>query len=254
VVNQVHSLEGRIAFVTGASSGLGEHMALTLARAGAHVAITARRGERLTELAERIQAFDGRALPIVMDVREPVEVRAAVEAAETELGPIHVLINNAGLAVAKFAQDFTDEDYDLVMDTNVKGAWLTAQAVGRRMIQHGHGGKIVNVASLVALKQVSQLSLYGISKAAVAEMTRTLALEWLRYGIQVNAICPGYIETEMNAEHWRSEDGRSLIRRFPARRLMPIEALDALVLLLSSSGSDHMTGTVIPIDEAQSLM
>ena len=254
MVNQVHSLEGRIAFVTGASSGLGEHMALTLARAGAHVAITARRGERLTELAERIQAFDGRALPIVMDVREPVEVRAAVEAAETELGPIHVLINNAGLAVAKFAQDFTDEDYDLVMDTNVKGAWLTAQAVGRRMIQHGHGGKIVNVASLVALKQVSQLSLYGISKAAVAEMTRTLALEWLRYGIQVNAICPGYIETEMNAEHWRSEDGRSLIRRFPARRLMPIEALDALVLLLSSSGSDHMTGTVIPIDEAQSLM
>jgi NAD(P)-dependent dehydrogenase (short-subunit alcohol dehydrogenase family) len=254
VVDQVHSLAGRVAFVTGASSGLGEQMALTLARAGAHVAITARRAERLTALAERIQSFDGRALPIVMDIREPDQVRAAVAAAETELGPIQVLINNAGLAVAKFAQDFTDDDYDLVMDTNVKGAWITAQAVGRRMIEHGHGGKIVNVASLVALKQMSQLSLYGISKAAVAEMTRTLALEWLRYGIQVNAICPGYIETEMNAAHWRSEAGKSLIRRFPARRLMPIEALDALVLLLSSSGSDHMTGAIIPIDEAQSLM
>jgi NAD(P)-dependent dehydrogenase (short-subunit alcohol dehydrogenase family) len=254
VAENTRSLEGRVALVTGASSGLGEHMALTLARAGAHVAIAARRAERLAELAERIQAFDGRALPVLMDVRKPDEVRAAVDAAETELGPIDVLINNAGLAVAKFAQDFTDDDYDLIMDTNLKGAWMCAQAVGRRMIRHGHGGKIVNVASLVALKQVSQLSLYGMSKAAVAEMTRTLALEWMRYGIQVNAICPGYVETEMNAEHWRSEGGKSLIRRFPARRLMPIEALDALVLLLSSAGSDHMTGAVIPIDEAQSLM
>lgn len=248
------SLEGRVVLVTGASSGLGEHMALTLARAGAHVAIAARRAERLSRLAERIEAFDGRALPIVMDVRRPDEVRAAVDTAETELGPIQVLLNNAGLAVAKPAQDFSDDDYDLIMDTNLKGAWLCAQAVGRRMIRHGHGGKIVNVASLVALKPIGQLSLYGISKAAVAEMTRCLALEWLRHGIQVNAICPGYVETEMNAEHWRSEAGKALVRRFPARRLMPVEALDALLLLLASSGSDHMTGAVIPIDEAQSLM
>lgn len=254
MVGKTHNLEGRVALVTGASSGLGEHMALTLARAGAHVAIAARRGDRLTALADRIEAFDGRALPVTVDVTKADEVEAAVETAETELGGIDILFNNAGLAVQKHAQDCTEADYDLVMDTNLKGAWLVAHAVGRQMIRHGRGGKIINMASLVALKPLGQLSLYGISKAAVAQMTRALALEWLRYGIQVNALCPGYIETEMNREHWQSQGGQALIRRMPARRLVPIEALDGLLLLLASPASDSITGAVIPIDEAQSLM
>ncbi len=249
-----YHLEGRVALVTGASSGLGEHMALTLARAGAHVAITARRGDRLAALAERIEAFDGRALPIVMDVTEPDQVREAVEVAETELGGIDILVNNAGLAVQKLAKDCTDDDYDLIMDTNLKGAWMTAQAVGRHMIEHGRGGKIINMSSLLALKPVSQLSLYAMSKAAIAQMTRALALEWVRHGIQVNAICPGYIVTEMNAEHWQSEGGRALIGRMPARRILQPEVLDGIVLLLASDRSDHITGAVIPIDDAQSLM
>jgi len=254
VVDSGHNLQGRVALVTGASSGLGEHMAMTLARAGAHVAIAARRGDRLTALADRIEAFDGRALPITMDVTKVGEVEAAVATAETELGGVDILLNNAGLAVQKYAQDCTEADYDLVMDTNLKGAWLTAQAVGRHMIRHGRGGKIINLASLVALKPLSQLALYGISKAAVAQMTRCLALEWLRYKIQVNAICPGYIETEMNREHWQSEGGQALIRRMPARHLLPIEALDGIVLLLASAASDGITGAVIPVDEAQALM
>ncbi len=249
-----HNLEGRIALVTGASSGLGEHIALTLARAGAHVAIAARRADRLSALADRIEAFDGRALPIVMDVTKPVEIRAAVAAAETELGGIDILVNNAGLAVQKLAKDCTDDDYDLIMDTNQKGAWIMAQAVGRHMIEHGRGGKIINMSSLLALKPLSQLSLYAMSKAAVAQMTRALALEWVRHDIQVNAICPGYIVTEMNAKHWESEGGRALIQRMPARRIMQPEVLDGIVLLLASGASDHITGAVIPIDDAQSLM
>ena len=249
-----HNLEGRVALVTGASSGLGEHMALTLARAGAHVAITARRGDRLRVLADRIEQFDGRALPIRMDVTKPDEVRAAVDAAEVELGGIDILVNNAGLAVQKYAQDCTDDDYDLIMDTNLKGAWTVAQAVGRHMIQHQRGGKIINIASLLALKPLSQLSLYAISKAALAQMTRALALEWVRHNIQVNAVCPGYIETEMNRPHWQSEGGRALIQRMPARRILQPEVLDGIILLLASSQSDFITGAVIPVDDAQSLM
>ena len=140
------------------------------------------------------------------------------------------------------------------MDTNQKGAWIMAQAVGRHMIEHGRGGKIINMSSLLALKPLSQLSLYAMSKAAVAQMTRALALEWVRHDIQVNAICPGYIVTEMNAKHWESEGGRALIQRMPARRIMQPEVLDGIVLLLASGASDHITGAVIPIDDAQSLM
>jgi hypothetical protein len=254
VIDGGHNLEGRVALVTGASSGLGEHIALTLARAGAHVAITARRGERLSALADRIEGFDGRALPITMDVTESEQVREAVDVAETELGSIDILVNNAGLAVQKLAKDCTDDDYDLIMDTNLKGAWMTAQAVGRRMIAHGRGGKIINMSSLLALKVLSQLSLYAMSKAAIAQMTRALALEWVRHGIQVNAICPGYIETEMNTEHWQSGGGKELISRMPARRILQPEVLDGIILLLASGRSDYITGAVIPIDDAQSLM
>ncbi|HEX9802257.1 MAG TPA: SDR family oxidoreductase [Gammaproteobacteria bacterium] len=242
------------ALVTGGSGDIGSAICRRLARDGMHVLVHANsRPERAEAVVASICESGGSAEAVVFDVTDGVQCREVLGALAGE-APIQVLVNNAGLAVAKPAQDFSDDDYDLIMDTNLKGAWLCAQAVGRRMIRHGHGGKIVNVASLVALKPIGQLSLYGISKAAVAEMSRCLALEWQRYDIQVNAICPGYVETEMNAAHWRSEAGKALIRRFPAKRLMPVEALDALLLLLASSGSDHMTGAVIPIDEAQSLM
>lgn len=248
------SLDGKAVFLTGASSGLGRHMALTMARAGARVALAARRADELAELSREIEAFDGRALPLVLDVRDADAIESAVDTAETELGPIGVLINNAGMSIPKRPEDFTVEDYDRIFDINLKGAWLLAQAVGRRMIAHGHGGKIINVSSLLSLKPISTLSLYAMTKAAMNQMTRQLALEWARYDIQVNAICPGYIETEMNSAHWQSEPGKALISRMPRRRVGTPDVLDGLMLLLTSDQSEFITGSIIPIDDGQSLM
>lgn len=247
-------LAGRTAFVTGASTGLGRHFALSLARAGADVAVTARRLDKVAELAAEIEALGRRAQALALDVRDAAAIAPAVAAAEAALGPVHVLVNNAGVTVQKPAQQMTAEDYDFVVDTNLKGAWFCAQAVGRRMIERGQGGKIVNIASLLALKVIPQLSLYAMSKAAVIQMTKALALEWARFDIQVNALCPGYIETEMNSEHWRTEAGQAFVRKFPRRRVGEPAVLDASLLLLCGPGSDFMTGSILPVDDGQSLM
>lgn len=248
-----YNLDGKTVLVTGASTGLGRHMALTLARAGARVALAARSVERLEDVAAEIETFDGRAMPFALDVRDAEQIRAVVDGVETELGPLHVLVNNAGVTVSKRPEDFTDEDYDYVLETNLKGPWLLAQAVGRRMIAHGHGGKIINMGSLLALKPLGQLALYGMSKAAIVQMTKQLALEWARHDIQVNALCPGYIETEMNQAHWQSDAGKKLLSRFPRRRLGSPDVLDGMLLLLASNQSDFITGAIIPIDDGQAL-
>lgn len=247
------TLEGKTALVTGASTGLGRQMALTLARAGARVALAARSVDKLEALADEIAGFDGRAMPFALDVRDADAIRATVDGVETELGPIHILVNNAGVSVAKRPEDFTDDDYDYVVETNLKGPWFLAQAVGRRMIAHGHGGKIINIASLLALKPLGQLTLYGMTKAAITQMTKQLALEWARHDIQVNALCPGYIETEMNRAHWESDAGKKLLSRFPRRRLGAPDVLDGMLLLLASDQSDFITGAVIPVDDGQAL-
>lgn len=248
------NLEDRTVFITGASSGLGRQMALTLARAGARMALAARRVDELEAVAEEIEGFDGRALPLKLDVRDPDAIAKAVDAAETELGPLNVLVNNAGMSIPKRPEDFTVEDYDRIFGINLRGAWLLTQEVGRRMIAHGAGGKIVNVSSLLALKPISTLSLYAMTKAAMNQMTRQLALEWARHDIQVNAICPGYIETEMNSAHWQSDAGKTLISRMPRKRVGAPNDLDGLMLLLASDQSRFMTGSVIAIDDGQSLM
>ncbi len=244
-------LEGEVALVTGASSGLGRRFALTLARAGARVAIAARRIRRLEELAAEIEGFDGRALPIELDVTDPENVRQAVTAAETELGPITILINNSGITIVKRVTDFDETDYDRIMDTNAKGAFFVAQEVGRHMIEHGRAGRIVNIASVTAFDVMPGLAIYAMSKAAVAQMTRAMAREWLRFDINVNAICPGYIATEMNTEFFASEQGQKLIARLPRRRIGAPEDLDGLILLLASEDSRFMTGSVIAIDDGQ---
>ncbi len=248
-------LGGRVAIVTGGSDGLGRATARRLAAEGCKVVICARRQDYLQAAAAALaEETGGTVVAQAADVTRPADIEALVAATLERFGGIDILVNNAGLAVQKLAKDCTDDDYDLIMDTNQKGAWIMAQAVGRHMIEHGRGGKIINMSSLLALKPLSQLSLYAMSKAAVAQMTRALALEWVRHDIQVNAICPGYIVTEMNAKHWESEGGRALIQRMPARRIMQPEVLDGIVLLLASGASDHITGAVIPIDDAQSLM
>jgi NAD(P)-dependent dehydrogenase (short-subunit alcohol dehydrogenase family) len=239
--------------ITGASTGLGRQMALTLARAGARVALSARSVDKIEALAGEIAAFDGRAMPFALDVRDVGAIRDVVDAVETELGPINVLVNNAGVSVAKRPEDYTEEDYDFVVETNMKGPWFLAQSVGKRMIQHGHGGKIINIASLLAIRPLGQLTLYGMTKAAITQMTKQLALEWARHNIQVNAICPGYIETEMNRAVWQSPGGEKLLAKFVNRRVGTADVLDGTLLLLASSQSDFMTGAIIPVDDGQSL-
>lgn len=243
-----YSLTGRNAIVTGASSGLGRHFAVTLARADARVALVARRTERLNEVADEIAAFDGRAIPVKMDVTDLESVRAGVAAAETELGPVSILINTSGLAVTKPALEQEEADWDAVLDTNLKGAWLVAQEVARYMAEHGHGGSIVNIASVLGLRVAKQLAPYIASKAGLVHLTRALALEWASYGIRVNAIAPGYFRTEINKDFFESQAGQKMIKRIPMRRIGKMEELDGPLLLLASDASRYMTGSILVVD------
>ena len=247
-------LNGKVALVTGASSGLGRQAAIALAGAGAKVAVTARRLDRLETLSAEIVASGGQAGPFALDVRDPASVEQVARDAAAVLGPIDVLVNNAGISVAKRPEDFTLDDYDFVHETNVKGPFLLAQAVGREMIKRGLGGKIINISSMMALRVTAKLTLYGMSKAAIAQMTKQMALEWARHDIQVNAICPGYIETEMNTKHWLTEAGKGMVARMPRRRIGKPDVMDGLLLLLASGKSEYMTGALIPIDDGQIMM
>ena len=247
-------LSGKVALVTGASSGLGRQAAIALAGAGAKVAVTARRVDRLEALSAEIVASGGQAGPFALDVRDPASVEQVARDAAVALGPINILVNNAGISVAKRPEDFTLDDYDFVHETNVKGPFLLAQAVGREMIKRGLGGKIINISSMMALRVTAKLTLYGMSKAAIAQMTKQMALEWARHDIQVNAICPGYIETEMNAKHWLTEAGKGMVAAMPRRRIGKPDVMDGLLLLLASGKSDYMTGALIPIDDGQIMM
>lgn len=250
----VFDLEGQTALITGASSGLGHRFALTLARAGARVALAARRVDRLEALAREIEGFGGQAMCFALDVTDEANVNEVVDGAETELGALTVIVNNAGVARPQPAIKHTMEDYHFIIDTNLKGAWLVAIAAGRRMIQRGRGGAIVNIASMAAFKVLPGLSLYAMSKAGVVQMTKALALEWARHDIRVNAIAPGYIETEMNSDYFKTDQGRTEIGGTLRQRLGGPEQLDGTLLLLASRASDYVTGTVIKVDDGQSLV
>jgi NAD(P)-dependent dehydrogenase (short-subunit alcohol dehydrogenase family) len=242
-------LDGKTALVTGASSGLGWRFAHVLAQAGAGVAIAARRTERLEALKREIEQAGGRAHPLAIDVTDVGSVRAGVAAAQAALGPLDILVNNSGVSVTKRAGEVEEADYDFVMDTNAKGAFFVAQAAGRSMIAAKRPGRIVNIASAAGLRALGQLSVYCMSKAAVIHMTRALALEWGRYGINVNALCPGYIETEINRDYWQTEGGRKLIAMLPRRRVGKPEDLDGLLLLLAGEHSGFVNGAIIAADD-----
>jgi NAD(P)-dependent dehydrogenase (short-subunit alcohol dehydrogenase family) len=253
--------EGKIAMVTGASSGLGAQFARVLARSGAAVVLSARRIERLKSLRAEIGAEGGDAHVVGMDVTDPVSIRAAVAHAETEVGAIDILVNNSGVSATQKLIDVTPEDFDFVMDTNTKGAFFVAQEVAKRMIARAKGaapgtytgGRIVNIASMAGLKVLSQIGVYCMSKAAVVHMTRAMALEWGRYDINVNAICPGYIDTELNHHHWQTENGQKLIAMMPRKRLGKPEDLDALLMMLCANESHFVNGAVVAADDGFSV-
>jgi NAD(P)-dependent dehydrogenase (short-subunit alcohol dehydrogenase family) len=246
-------LEGQTVLVTGASSGLGHHFALTLAKAGAKIAVCARRTDRLAALVEEIEAFDGRAMAFALDVADVDSISGVVDSVETELGAIAVLVNNAGISVQKNAVDMTPDDYDYLMNINQKGAYFTAVEVGKRMIAHGHGGSIINIASVASIRPLPQLSTYCMSKAAVTHMTRALAVEWARYNVRVNAIAPGYIETEMNRDYFASDHGQNFVKRFLRRRVGMPENLDGALMLLATEAGSFMTGEQIVVDDGLNL-
>jgi NAD(P)-dependent dehydrogenase (short-subunit alcohol dehydrogenase family) len=252
------NLKEKVAFVSGASSGIGARCARVLAAAGANVVLAARRMSRLKELRAEIEAAGGAAHATLLDVTDLDSVQSAVAEAESQCGPIDILINNSGVGAAQLLTEVEDPDYALMFDTNVRGAFFLAQAVGRRMIEHsrtnsGFRGRIVNVASAAGLRPVARLGVYSMTKAAVIHMTRVQALEWGRFGINVNAICPGYVRTEMNESLWESDSGRRLIESLPRQRVGTVEDLDGLILLLSSDDSRMINGAVIPIDDGGSL-
>ena len=250
-------LSGRVAFITGASSGLGAQFARTLARAGAGVVLASRRVEKLKELRARIEGEGGDAHVIELDVTDHDSIKAAVAHAETEMGSIDILVNNSGVSTTQRIQDVTPEDYDFIFDTNVKGAFFVAQEVGKRMLARSRGaapgsftgGRIINIASMAGLKVLPQIGAYCMSKAAVVQMTKAMAIEWGRFGINVNAICPGYIDTEINHHHWQTEQGKKLIDILPRKRVGNAQDLDALLVMLASDQSHFVNGAVIAADD-----
>lgn len=250
-------LSGRIALVTGASGGLGAQFARTLARAGAAVVLASRRVDRLKELRAQIQGEGGEAHVVALDVTDTDSIRAAVAHAETEMGSIDILVNNSGVSTTQRLLEVSEEDFDFIFDTNVRGAFFVAQEVGRRMVARAKGaapgsftgGRIINIASMAGLRVLPQIGVYCMSKAAVIQMTRAMALEWGRFGINVNAICPGYIDTEINHHHWATEGGQKLIQMLPRKRVGQPQDLDALLVMLASDQSHFVNGAVIAADD-----
>jgi NAD(P)-dependent dehydrogenase (short-subunit alcohol dehydrogenase family) len=250
-------LSGRVAFVTGASGGLGAQFARTLAAAGAGVVLASRRLEKLKELRAEIEGAGGDAHVIELDVTDNDSIRSAVAHAETEMGSIDILVNNSGVSTTQRIQDVGEDEYDFVFNTNVRGAFFVAQEVGKRMLARSRGaapgsftgGRIINIASMAGLKVLPQIGVYCMSKAAVVQMTKAMALEWGRFGINVNAICPGYIDTEINHHHWQTEQGRKLIQMLPRKRVGQPQDLDGLVLMLASDQSHFINGAVIAADD-----
>jgi len=241
-------LTGQVALVTGASSGIGRHLAGLLAAAGAKVALAARRIDRLAELAREIEAEGGKALPIACDVTRADSVAAAIEAAESGLGALSLLLNNAGVVVSKPLFEHTEEDWDYVVDTNLKGAWLVAREFAHHLVQAKRPGRIINVSSVLASRTIGRVPAYCAAKAGLTHLTHVLAMELARYGILVNALAPGYVETDFNRAFFQSEAGKALIGRIPLKRIAQAPDLDGAMLLLASPAGAYITGAVIAVD------
>ncbi len=241
-------LSGKIALVTGASGGLGRHFAGVLAGAGARVAVCARRMDKITETVAGIEADGGKAFGVEMDVTDKDSVTRAFDLVEEQAGPVTVLINNAGIAARNLALELSEDDWDRILDTNLKGAWTVAQEAAKRMAAAETEGVIVNIASVLGLRVGKGMLPYAVSKAGVIQMTKALALELARHGIRVNALAPGFVETDLTRDFMATEAGQALIKRIPQRRPAEFRELSGPLLLLASDASSYRTGAVIAVD------
>jgi NAD(P)-dependent dehydrogenase (short-subunit alcohol dehydrogenase family) len=251
------NFEGKIALITGASSGLGARFAKILAQAGAQVVLASRRVDRLKELRAEIEADGGAAHVVQLDVTDYASIKSAIAHAETEAGPIDILVNNSGVSTTQRLIDVTPEDYSFVMDTNQRGAFFVAQETAKRMLARAKGDpkkqhRIINIASVAGLRVLPQIGIYCMSKAAVVHMTKSMAVEWGRYNINVNAICPGYIGTEINEDHFKTEHGQQLINTLPRKRLGKPEDLDGILLFLAAEESHFINGAIMTADDGAS--
>lgn len=249
------SLTGRKALITGASSGLGEHFAKTLAKHGATVVLAARRLEKLQDLQSLIEADGGQAFAVSMDVTSPESVTAAFEAIQSEYGaPCDILVNNSGIGQASWFTDTSEEEWANIIDTNLTGVWRVAQHASKALIAAGKPGSIVNIASITGLQPSQMIAGYAASKAAVDHLTRNMAIELSRYGIRVNAIAPGYFKTAINDEYLDSEMGERMKKRIAMRRFGNYEDLEGPLLLLASDAGAYMTGATIVVDGGHTLV
>jgi NAD(P)-dependent dehydrogenase (short-subunit alcohol dehydrogenase family) len=251
-MSELFDLTGRVALVTGASQGLGQRFARVLAGHGAAVGLAARQLGKLQELEGEIAAEGGRVASVALDVTDHNSIGRAIGVIEDVLGPIDVLINNAGTAVSKGVLEQTEDDWDKVVGTNLKGAFFVAQSVAKRMVARdpipAWGGSIVNIASVLAQGVVGHLAPYAASKGGLWQLTKSMALELARHDVRVNALAPGYIVTEINHDFLATEAGERMKKRIPQRRFGMPEDLDGALLLLASDASRYMTGSIILVD------
>lgn len=246
--------KGKTALVTGASSGLGARFVRVLAQSGAQVVLAARRVERLQALRDELTASGASAHVVSLDVTDVGSIQRAIAEAEQQAGPLDILVNNSGVSTTQRLVDVTPEDYAYVMDTNLRGAFFVAQEAAKRMIARAKADpsrqhRIINIASVAGLRVLPQIGIYCVSKAGAVQMTKAMAVEWGRYNINVNAICPGYIRTEINADHFETEQGKTLVNMLPRKRLGTPEDLDGLLLLLAADESRFINGAIITADD-----
>jgi NAD(P)-dependent dehydrogenase (short-subunit alcohol dehydrogenase family) len=245
------SLQGHVALVTGASGGLGAHFARVLHAAGARVVLAARRTDALDSLAKELGE---RAAAVPLNVTEGDAVAQAFDAAEAAFGaPCDIIVNNAGIAVTKPVLQQTEQDWDSVLDVNLRGCFLVATEGARRLVAAKAPGSIINIASIGGLRILQGVAGYTASKAGLVQLTKQLAVELARHAIRVNALCPGYIETPINRDFFASEAGQAVIKRVPQRRLGQPEDLTGALLLLASSAGAHMTGATLVVDGGHSV-